>query len=143
MATARLDGVDPKRSALMSRVKGRNTKPELIVRRAVHSLGFRFRLDGRKLAGTPDLVLPRLKKVIFVHGCFWHRHEGCPKSTHPKTRRRFWRSKFNANVKRDARNEAELKRLGWEVFVIWECETEDERRLRTLLKEFLGGRLIL
>jgi DNA mismatch endonuclease (patch repair protein) len=139
MATARLNDVDPKRSALMSRVKGRDTKPELTVRRAVHALGFRFRLDGRTLAGTPDLVLPRLKKVIFVHGCFWHRHAGCPKSTHPKTRRSFWRSKFSANVKRDARNEAELNRLGWDVLVIWECETEDARRLRTLLEEFLGG----
>jgi DNA mismatch endonuclease (patch repair protein) len=138
MATARLDDVDPKRSALMSRVKGRNTKPELAVRRIAHALGFRFRLNRRSLAGSPDLVFPRVKKVIFVHGCFWHRHTGCSKSTIPKTRRTFWCSKFNANVARDAHNEAELRKLGWDVSVIWECETQDERHLRCVLEAFLG-----
>jgi DNA mismatch endonuclease, patch repair protein len=133
--------VDPKRSALMSRVKGRNTKPELKVRQLVHALGYRFRIHQRILSSVPDLVLPRHRKVIFVHGCFWHRHSKCPMSTTPKTRRNFWLSKFKANVARDARHEAELRHLGWEVCVIWECETRNERDLVSLLKSFLSRRL--
>jgi DNA mismatch endonuclease, patch repair protein len=132
--------VDPKRSALMSRVKGRNTKPELKVRQLVHALGYRFRLHQRILSGVPDLVLARHRKVIFVHGCFWHRHFGCPMSSTPKTRRSFWLSKFKANMARDARHEAELRHLGWKVCVIWECETRNEQNLLSLLRLFFGKR---
>ncbi|WP_083861283.1 very short patch repair endonuclease [Microvirga lotononidis] len=126
------------RSALMARVKGRDTKPELIVRRVAHALGHRFRLHRRDLPGTPDMVFPRLKKVIFVHGCFWHRHPGCSKASSPKTRAAFWQSKFDANVERDARSIRELRRAGWDVEVVWECETKDVDALESKLRRFLG-----
>jgi DNA mismatch endonuclease, patch repair protein len=129
---------DPKRSALMARVRGRNTKPELAVRRVSHELGFRFRLHRRDLPGTPDLVFSRLKKIILVHGCFWHRHKGCGRATTPKTRREFWVSKFDANIARDAKTTAALRRLGWSVLVVWECETRKPTSLRNRLGKFLG-----
>lgn len=122
----------------MARVKGRDTKPELIVRRVAHALGHRFRLHRRDLPGTPDMVFPRLKKVIFVHGCFWHRHPGCSKASSPKTRAAFWQSKFDANVERDARSIRELRRAGWDVEVVWECETKDVDALESKLRRFLG-----
>ncbi len=110
------------RSALMSRIKGKNTSPERTVRSHLHAAGFRFRLHDRNLPGSPDIVLPRLRTAIFVHGCFWHRHQGCHKTTTPSTRRAFWTAKFEANVKRDARKIAELKAWGWRVVVVWECQ---------------------
>src|SRR5712691_747845 len=97
------------RSALMAKVRGKNTRPELIVRTVSHELGYRFRLHQRKLPGNPDLVFPRLKKIVFVHGCFWHRHQGCRKASTPKTRRLFWQNKFDENVRRDARSISSLK----------------------------------
>jgi len=127
---------DAKRSALMSRVRSRNTTPELAVRRLAHALGYRFRLHKKALPGTPDLVFAGRKKVIFVHGCFWHRHQGCSKASTPKTRKEFWQSKFNANMQRDARNVAALKQLGWDVLVVWECETLS-RSLKKRLSRFL------
>lgn len=130
---------DSKRSALMSRVRGKNTRPEILVRQTVHSLGYRFRLHRQDLPGTPDLVFPRLKKVILVHGCFWHRHQGCPKASTPKTRIDFWQAKFEANVLRDERNERALHDLGWSVLVVWECETVHHQDLRTKLSQFLGA----
>jgi len=113
-----------RRSRLMGRIRGKDTKPELIVRRLAHSLGYRFRLHRVGLPGRPDLVFPRYRTVVFVHGCFWHRHPGCPCAAVPKTRPEFWAAKFVSNVARDARNQAELRKLGWSVVVLWECEVE-------------------
>ena len=130
--------IDPDRSALMSRVKAKDTKPELSVRRLAHGLGYRYRLHRRDLPGSPDLVFPGRRKALFVHGCFWHRHQGCRKTTMPKTRAKFWQRKFDDNVRRDERVIAALRDLGWDVLVVWECETLDEDLLRRTLLEFLG-----
>lgn len=135
----RLEGeaIDPARSALMGRIKGKNSRPEMVVRRTAHAMGFRFRLHRRDLPGTPDLVFPKLRKVIFVHGCFWHRHPHCKRTTTPKTRRRYWSEKFRDNVERDARKERELESFGWDVLVVWECETFDQHALVRHLHAFL------
>jgi DNA mismatch endonuclease (patch repair protein) len=129
--------IDPERSALMARVRDKNSKPELAVRRLVHRLGYRFRLHNRKLPGTPDLVFPRLRKAIFVHGCFWHRHRGCARTTTPKTRAVYWAQKFDCNIRRDRTKKRQLKALGWDILVVWECETFDPPRLSRRLKAFL------
>lgn len=107
----------------MSAIRGRNTAPERIVRSHLHRAGLRFRLHAKGLPGRPDLVLPRFNAVVFVHGCFWHRHPGCPKAAVPASNRAFWRCKFRENVERDARAVASLRRDGWRVFVVWECRT--------------------
>ena len=134
-----MDTLTPEeRSALMSRIRGVNTKPELIVRRALHAQGYRFRLYGRGLPGRPDLVFRKRRMVVFVHGCFWHRHDGCAKSRLPKTRRDYWRDKFEGNVQRDKRNAQRLAEDGWRVFVVWECEVEKDDALIERLTEFLG-----
>lgn len=112
-----------RRSALMSKVRGAHTEPELVVRRVLHSLGLRFRLHRRDLPGRPDIVLASRKTVVFVHGCFWHRHARCRRATTPATNAAFWLAKFDANRKRDRRNRTQLRKLGWQVVVIWECET--------------------
>ena len=125
--------VTPDRSAMMARVRGANTRPEMAVRRAVHALGLRFRLHRKDLPGTPDLVLPRWKTVLFVHGCFWHRHPGCRKAGAPKTRAAFWQAKFDRNVARDERTAAALRQAGWRVETVWECETRDPGALRERL----------
>ena len=130
--------VDVARSALMRRVRATDTTPERLVRRAAHHLGYRFRLHRRDLPGTPDIAFPRLRKVIFVHGCFWHRHPGCGRTRMPKTRAAYWRGKFTKNVERDRRNVGSLRKLGWKVLVIWECETLDRVRLAAKLARFLG-----
>ena len=137
----RLDEPAPNafRSALMSRIHGKDTKPELVVRRLVHGLGYRFRLHRRELPGSPDLVFLSRRKVIFVHGCFWHRHPGCKKASTPSTRRSFWETKFDQNVERDIRKEVQLMELGWEVLLIWECETRDVVQLTATLRKFLGA----
>jgi DNA mismatch endonuclease (patch repair protein) len=122
----------------MSRIRGKDTKPELVVRRLAHALGYRYRLHRKDLPGRPDLVFPGRRKVVFVHGCFWHRHPGCRKASTPSTRREFWETKFAQNVERDARKEAELRAAGWEVLVIWECETRDSAAVAKRLREFLG-----
>ncbi len=121
----------------MSRVRQRDTAAELAVRSALHRMGYRFRLQRRDLPGTPDVVLPRHRVAIFVHGCFWHRHAGCPRASTPKTNVDFWLAKFAANVERDARQQAEISALGWRVVVVWECEARRPERLR----ELLGSRL--
>lgn len=126
-------------SARMKSVRARNTKPELVVRRLLHSLGYRFRLHGR-LPGSPDLVFAGRRKVIFVHGCFWHRHAKCPKTTIPRTNREFWQHKFAANRRRDRRNLRELAANGWDVIVVWQCETEDLEALSRRLRQELGKR---
>ena len=131
--------VDPARSELMRRVRGKDTTPELAVRRVAHALGYRFRLHRRDLPGTPDLVFPRLRRAIFVHGCFWHRHEGCARTTMPKTRAAYWREKFEQNIRRDRRNLAALGRLGWEVLVVWECQTLERAELAARISRFLNA----
>jgi DNA mismatch endonuclease (patch repair protein) len=118
----------------MSRVRSKNTKPEIKVRRAAHALGLRFRLHVQKLAGRPDLVFPKHRAVVFVHGCFWHRHPGCKKASFPKSREEFWQSKFDTNVQRDARIVSELANSGWRVVTIWECETKKDDLLREKLR---------
>lgn len=110
------------RSIRMGRIRAKDTKPELALRRALHVKGLRFRLHGAKLPGKPDIVLPKHKAVIFVHGCFWHRHEGCKVASTPKSNTGFWVDKFDRNIARDARNIALLVELGWRVLVVWECE---------------------
>ncbi len=121
----------------MSRIRGRNTGPELRVRSITHRLGFRFSIRRIDLPGKPDIVLPSHRTVIFVHGCFWHRHKGCTNSVVPKTRREFWLNKLDSNVLRDRRNAKALKDLGWRVLVVWECELEDEAKLRRRIMKVL------
>lgn len=113
------------RSANMARVRSSNTRPELAVRRVLHRLGYRYCLHRRDLPGTPDICFPSRRKAIFVHGCFWHRHEGCSKTTVPKTRTAFWQQKFEKNIARDRQNMADLVDRDWEPIVVWECETAD------------------
>lgn len=125
------------RSALMSRVRRKNTAPELAVRRWLHRRGFRFRLHRNDLPGTPDIVLPRFRVAIFVHGCFWHRHPGCPRASTPSTRQAFWVDKFAKNVTRDRAAELELRAQGWTPVVIWECAVRDEDALRKALADVL------
>ena len=126
------------RSALMSRVRGKNTRPEIIVRKLVFAAGYRYRLHVRKLPGSPDLVFPSRKKVIFVHGCFWHRHDDCVAARLPKTRVDFWSDKLNGNKARDVRDSDALIQAGWQVLVIWECELADLMMLDDRLRIFLG-----
>ena len=111
----------------MSSIGSKNTAPEIIVRKICHRLGYRFRLHRKDLPGTPDLVFPRLHKVVLVHGCFWHRHKGCYKATIPQTRQQFWEEKFLTNIRRDNENIDALQALGWKVKVVWECETKGIR----------------
>lgn len=112
------------RSRMMSGIRGKDTKPELIVRSALHRAGLRFRLRA-KLPGKPDLTLPKYRTAVFVHGCFWHRHEGCRYAAAPANNAMFWREKFAANVARDAKVKQQLEELGWRVLVIWSCELDD------------------
>lgn len=136
-----MDTVDPaRRSAMMAKVKGKNTAPELKVRRLAHAMGLRFRLHRKDLPGKPDLVFPRHKLVVFVHGCFWHRHDGCRRAATPSTRREFWEAKFAANRERDARQMQALESTGWRVLVLWECGLKDEEALRASLSAAIGRR---
>jgi len=122
-----------RRSWNMSRIRGRDTGPELLVRSALHRAGYRFRLHRKDLPGRPDVVLPKYRTIVFVHGCFWHRHAGCRLAYTPKSRAAFWNAKFEANVERDRRNARELHRLGWKVVTVWECEADrPERWLRRM-----------
>lgn len=130
-------GIDPARSAQMALIGSKDTKPEMRVRKALHAAGLRYRLHDKKLPGTPDLVFSSRSLVLFVHGCFWHRHEGCSAGRLPKTRQDFWGPKLSGNVERDRRNTKILEQLGWKVFVIWECETKDSNRLGALADQIL------
>jgi DNA mismatch endonuclease (patch repair protein) len=124
--TTLADVVDPAtRSRMMRGIRGQDTQPELAVRRYLHAAGLRFRLHDKRLPGRPDIVLPKFKTVILVHGCFWHRHEGCPYATTPSSRRDFWGRKFALNVQRDAENVKALQAVGWTVITIWECQARD------------------
>ena len=124
----------------MSRIGGKDTKPEKMVRSLLHQMGFRFRLHRRDLPGTPDIVMKRHKMVVFVHGCFWHCHEGCSDSGIPKTNTDFWTAKLKGNVERDKKNEKTLEKLGWRVLKIWECETKDLETLADKLIRELSPR---
>jgi DNA mismatch endonuclease, patch repair protein len=126
------------RRRCMAAIRGRDTKPEMLVRSLVHRMGYRFRLHRKDLPGKPDLVFPSRRKVIFVHGCFWHQHSGCRFATRPVTRRAFWDAKLHANRRRDWRNQRKLRGLGWGVMVVWECQTRDLTRLERRLHAFLG-----
>lgn len=128
------------RSAMMSRIRGRDTKPERLVRRLAHRLGYRFRLHRRDLPGAPDLVFPGRRKVVFIHGCFWHQHPGCRFAYKPKSNVEFWQKKFASNIERDARALRELQELGWSSLIIWECQTSDLEALTTILQEHLDAR---
>jgi DNA mismatch endonuclease, patch repair protein len=123
----------------MSHVHSKDTTPELKVRRLLHAMGYRFRLYRRDLPGKPDIVLPKYGAAIFVNGCFWHRHRGCRKASMPSTHVDFWDEKFRRNVERDKKNVRLLRRAGWWVLVVWECQTKDEDRLRKKLEKFLVG----
>jgi DNA mismatch endonuclease, patch repair protein len=125
-----------KRSWNMSRIKGKNTRPEILVRSLLHRLGYRFRLHRKNLPGKPDIVLPKYKTVIFVHGCFWHRHENCKYAYSPKSRVDFWKEKFAGTVKRDKQHIKQLNEMGWRVEVIWECETNDQNRLKKKFSKY-------
>lgn len=118
----------------MARVRARDTKPEMRVRRAFHAAGLRYRLHIRALPGTPDLVFTSRRVVVFVHGCFWHRHPGCKNARLPKSRLDFWAPKLTSNAERDRRQQRMLRRLGWHVMVIWECQTKDVGKLRRLVE---------
>lgn len=126
-----------RRSDNMRRIRAKHTSPEIIVRRLVHKMGYRYRLHSPKLPGKPDLVFHRLKKIIEVRGCFWHQHEGCIDSHIPKSRREYWRPKLKGNRKRDEENGRKLKKLGWKVLELWECELNDLRKVSKRLMRFL------
>lgn len=134
-----MDKLTPQeRSRQMSLVRSKNTKPELIVRKLVHGMGYRYRLHRRALPGAPDLVFPSRKKVIFVHGCFWHQHYGCKASSKPKSNQAFWEAKLEGNRSRDAINQDRLRGLGWGILVLWECEIAKPEHLPQKIREFLG-----
>lgn len=127
----------------MSRIRAKDTKPELAVRSLLHRLGFRFRIHVRRLPGCPDIVLPKLRTVVFVNGCFWHRHRNCKFAYSPKSRKTFWNDKFEANVVRDRQWRRNLKKLGWTVHVIWECQTRETGKLdRVIRRMFRVGSAI-
>lgn len=125
------------RSHVMSRVRGKNTSPEIRVRRVLHALGFRFRLHRKDLPGKPDIVLPKYKICIFVHGCFWHQHPGCKRATIPVDNHEFWVQKFFDNAKRDTNAVKELNSLGWNVLKVWECQTKNPIEFRQLLQTLI------
>lgn len=131
-----------RRSWNMSRIKGRDTKPELLVRSIIHRLGYRFRLHHTDLPGRPDIVLTRHRTVVFVHGCFWHRHARCQYAYTPKSNLSFWNLKFESNIDRDKRALVGLRKLGWKAVVVWECQTANEamleRRLSSALRSLLA-----
>lgn len=130
--------VDPARSAQMARIRSCDTMPELRVRRALHAAGLRYRLHDRKLPGVPDIVFPSRRIALFVHGCFWHRHQGCPAARLPKSRQEFWKQKLNGNAERDKRIHVDLESSGWTVMVIWECESRNPLALSALAKKIMG-----
>ncbi len=133
-----MDRISPeRRSENMSRIRSKNTKPEMRVRSLLHNAGYRFSLHRKDLPGTPDIVLPKYKSIIQVRGCYWHRHHGCEKTTNPKQNSEFWQKKFDVNVQRDIRTDKALKELGWNVIVVWGCELADEKKLISKLTDLL------
>ena len=138
MSSEVIHKVSEQRSRNMSAIKSKNTKPEIKVRKVLHSMGYRFRLHSKNLPGSPDIVLPKFKTVIFVHGCFWHRHENCKYASIPKTRQEFWNKKFEENIKRDSEMQDKIKNLDWRSVVIWECETKNIENLREKIIDVLS-----
>ena len=128
------------RSRMMAGIRHKDTKPEMLVRKHLHSLGFRYRLHKRVGNTRPDLVLPRWKTSIFVHGCYWHRHQGCKLASEPKSNTAFWKNKFSQNVERDMRNVEELRSLGWSVGIIWECSVRNGKFMEAKLRELITNR---
>ena len=126
MSSEVIHEVSEQRSMNMSAIKSKNTKPEIKVRKVLHSMGYRFRLHRKDLPGSPDIVLPKYKTVIFVHGCFWHRHKNCKYASTPKTRQEFWEAKFRENINRDKLNQENLSSKGWKIIIVWECEIKDK-----------------
>lgn len=126
------------RSRIMARIKSKGMKPEMQVRRLLHGLGYRYRLHRPDLPGRPDLVFPSRRKVVFVNGCFWHRHDGCPRVRVPATNREYWVAKLERNHARDTRNIALLQEQGWEILTVWECELRDVTTITEKMVEFLG-----
>ena len=125
------------RSRIMSRIRGKDTRPEMRVRRIVYGLGYRYRLHRKDLPGQPDLALAGRRKVIFVHGCFWHQHEGCRRGQLPKSNLKYWGPKLEENKRRDLANQLRLKDMGWEALVVWECETKNIFSLQARIEDFL------
>jgi DNA mismatch endonuclease (patch repair protein) len=121
----------------MSRISGKNTKPELVVRSLLHNMGYRFRLHRKDLPGKPDITLPKYKKIIFVHGCFWHGHKGCPRAKRPTTNKKFWNEKLDKNIERDKVTLYNLKQLGWDVLTVWTCEVNEIDKLKKKIISFL------
>ena len=137
------DTLSPKeRSKRMSLVRGKDTKPELRVRRLIYSLGYRYRIHGTDLPGKPDIVFKGRKKAIFIHGCFWHRHDNCALARLPKSRLNFWEPKLEGNKERDKKNQEKLSALGWNFLVVWECETNDLETLTAKITQFLDNGII-
>lgn len=135
-----MDNIPPsERSEIMSRVRSKNSRPEMLVRHLVFAEGFRYRLHANDLAGCPDLVFRSRKKVIFVHGCFWHRHNHCALARLPKSRLDFWEPKLQANKRRDANNKRQLTREGWNVLTIWECQLKNTDKLKRIIRGFLDA----
>lgn len=130
---------ESKRSRIMSRVRSKNTTTEKLVRSILHKMGYRFRLHVKNLPGKPDIVLPRFRKIIFVNGCFWHGHPDCKRATRPATNVEFWNKKIDGNIERDNKISRDLMKLGWQVLVIWQCQTKDVKSLMQRLTGFLKG----
>ena len=137
--TEAMRGVDPVRRKIMSSIRSKDMKPEMVVRRFLHARNYRYRLHRKDLPGHPDIAFGSRRKAIFVNGCFWHRHGGCPRATTPKTREAFWGEKFARNIQRDKAAREHLAELGWKVLTIWECETGDSAALEKRLIDFLAG----
>ncbi len=129
-----------KRSEVMRRVKSKNSKAEMVVRRLAHSLGYRYRLHIKALPGQPDLVFAKRRKVIFVHGCLWHGHQGCKNNRRPSSHQEYWEPKLDGNIKRDKAHLQQLAEMGWNTLVIWECETKDRDELLVKIQDFLEGK---
>lgn len=129
-----------KRSQIMSRISGKDTKPEIVVRSLLHRMGYRFRLHKQSMPGRPDIILPKHKKVIFVHGCFWHGHKDCPRSKRPSTNVEFWNKKIDGNIERDKKNIKSLENLGWETLILWTCEIKNQDVLKHKLISFMDTR---
>jgi len=128
-----------KRSEIMSRIRGKDTKPEKLVRSLLHRMGYRFRLHVDSLPGKPDIVLPRHKKVIFVNGCFWHGHKNCKRASRPQSNAEFWAQKIESSISRDRKNRKKLQLRGWDVLIIWQCQTKDLTVLKNRLAEFMNN----
>lgn len=138
MPDSRTDKFTPeKRSNIMSRVKGRDTGPEKVIRSILHAMGYRFRLHEKRLPGKPDIVLPRHQRVVLVHGCFWHGHQGCNRSKRPKSNVDFWNRKIDGNIRRDVENQEKLRTAGWKILTVWQCQIRDRERLQNRLRDFM------